>query len=155
MTLSMYRTYRNNVLKHWPYYIAGTLSLLVTTCSEVLIPKFIQWSIDLLTSSKSIPSQFQGGSRQESLDILMFSMLIVLVIGWIGRIGWRQFLARRTHGVGHQLKIEFWEALKHQPLSFLQRYSLGDLMNRATGDWNKSRFIHGRQKRPDQRLAPS
>ena len=143
MSTSMYRAYRSNLFKYWPYYLAGTASLLITTCSEVLIPKFIQWSIDLLTNSEAVPALFQQDGKRETLDVLIASLLLTLTIGWIGRIGWRQLLARQTHSIGHQLKTQFWDALKHQPLSFLQRYSLGDLMNRATGDWNKSRFIHG------------
>ncbi|SMF55647.1 ABC transporter ATP-binding protein [Pseudobacteriovorax antillogorgiicola] len=143
MSLSMYKSYGHNILGHWPLYLAGTLSLLLTTCTEVLIPKFIQWAVDHLTNSQGIPSLFLRETREATLDTMMYAFLIVLCVGWWGRVGWRQLLARRTHDAGHKLKTEFWDSLKHQPLSFTQRYSLGDLMNRATGDWNKSRFIHG------------
>ena len=140
----MYKSYSKNILRYWPFYLAGTVSLLVTTCTEVLIPKFIQWSVDLLTNSaKGIPLVFTKDEPSDSLNFMMLCFLTTLLIGWLGRVGWRQLLARRTHFAGHQLKTEFWDSLKHQPLSFLHRYSLGDLMNRATGDWNKSRFIHG------------
>lgn len=145
MSVGIYRTFASTVKKYWVSYLVGTAALLVTSVTEVLMPKFIQWTVDLLTKKEqaSIPSWFQAGSLETSLDKLVGYFILSLLIGWLGRIGWRQMMARRTHVSGHLIKTRFWNVLKDQPLSFLHRYPLGDLMNRATGDWNKTRFIHG------------
>jgi len=145
MSVGIYRTFASNIMQHWGSYLAGTFALLVTSLTEVLMPKFIQWTVDLLTHKEaaSIPAWFKASSLEVTLDRLVWFFILSLIVGWIGRIGWRQLLARRTHEAGHQLKTRFWGVLKDQPLTFLNRYPLGDLMNRATGDWNKTKFIHG------------
>lgn len=143
---SPYRLFLQNLADHWIAYSLGILSLLVTSISEVFLPKFIQWSIDTATHSakaSQTPALFIKGDRHATLDQLVLALLAILVMGWIGRIAWRQILARQTHLAGHMIKTRIWNVLKDQPLNLLDRYSLGDLMNRATGDWNKTRFIHG------------
>ena len=117
--------------------------MLITSLSEVMLPKFIQWSIELATQRGDVPKFFQRATPHETLDILIFFLLISLTLGWLGRVLWRQILARQSHWAGHRIKTKIWDVLKDQPLSLLDRHSLGDLMNRATGDWNKTRFIHG------------
>jgi ATP-binding cassette subfamily B multidrug efflux pump len=144
--LNPYQLYWENLRKYWPHYPAGLIAMLVTSTSEVLLPKFIRWALDALykpLEQLTIPPFFRGPSSSETLDNLVFSLLIILSLGWLGRIGWRQILARQTHLAGHEIKTRIWSSLKDQPLSLLDKYSLGDLMNRATGDWNKTRFIHG------------
>lgn len=138
-----YRLYLQNLSKHRLYYGLGTFALLLTSITEVLLPKFIQWSIDLLTGKAEVPAYFANADRHQALDKLVGSLLLVLLIGWLGRVGWRQILARQTHIAGHDIKTRLWSVLKDQPISLLERYPLGDLMNRATADWNKTRFIHG------------
>lgn len=138
-----YRLYLQNLCKHRFYYGVGTFALLMTSITEVMLPKFIQWSIDLLTKKAAIPEFFQESDPHRALDRLVGCLVLILVVGWIGRVGWRQILARQTHIAGHDIKTRIWSVLKDQPLSLLERYPLGDLMNRATADWNKTRFIHG------------
>ncbi len=138
-----YRLFLQNVRKHRLYYGIGTLAMLVTSISEVFLPKFIQWSLDLLSGQGTTPEIFGKGDSHQLLNRLVGSLVVILLFGWIGRVGWRQILARQTHIAGHDIKTRIWSVLKDQPLSLLERYPLGDLMNRATADWNKTRFIHG------------
>jgi ATP-binding cassette subfamily B multidrug efflux pump len=130
------RLFLENLQKHRWAYGLGTLAMLITSVSEVFLPKFIQWSIETLTNPTAV-------EPHGTLDRLVLGLVISLVLGWLGRMGWRQILARQTHLAGHEMKTRLWSVLKDQPLSLLDRYSLGDLMNRATADWNKTRFIHG------------
>ena len=142
MTQTVYLRYRRYLGKHWIFYLTGTLTLLLTSATEVLIPKFVQWSVDLLTKGMS-PSFITAEAPASQLSQLMLFFLGTLLLAWLGRVGWRQLLARRTHLAGHEIKTEFWQKIALQPMRFLHRYPLGDLMNRGTGDWNKTRFIHG------------
>ncbi|WP_141736099.1 ABC transporter ATP-binding protein [Oligoflexus tunisiensis] len=130
------RLFLENLRKHRLAYGLGTLAMLITSISEVFLPKFIQWSIEVLTDKSAV-------DPHGTLDRLVLGLVISLTLGWLGRVGWRQILARQTHLAGHEMKTRLWSVLKDQPLSLLDRYSLGDLMNRATADWNKTRFIHG------------
>ncbi len=144
--LSPYRLYWENLKKHSFFYSIGMFAMLVTSLSEVLLPKFIQWALDLLNTSgtkNEIPDFFWSSNSHDSLNRLCACLVAILFLGWIGRVGWRQILARQTHLAGHDIKTRIWSVLKDQPVSLLDRYSLGDLMNRSTADWNKTRFIHG------------
>lgn len=138
--------FRRAIAQHWPIYTLGCFAMLVTSTSEVLVPKFVQWGLDLLTSKGDVnvlPAVFRQATPQDSLTKLVQFLLIVLVCAYLGRMGWRQSFGRRTHDAGYELKNLFWRAMRWQPLRFFHRYPLGDLMNRAIGDWNKVRFIHG------------
>ncbi len=138
-----YRLFLSTLREHWVIYTLGMLSMLITSFSEVMLPKFIQWAVELVTEKKEVPSFFQRSTSHETLDILVIFLLMSLVVGWIGRILWRQILARQSHRAGHRIKTKIWDTLKDQPLNLLDRHSFGDLMNRSTGDWNRTRFIHG------------
>jgi ATP-binding cassette subfamily B multidrug efflux pump len=138
-----YRLFLGTLRKHWLIYSCGMLAMLITSLSEVLLPKFIQWSVEVATKKSSVPKLFERGTAHDTLNVLISFLLVSLTLGWLGRVLWRQILARQSHVAGHAIKTRIWDVLKDQPLSILDRHSLGDLMNRSTGDWNKTRFIHG------------
>lgn len=140
------KLYRESLCRHWLLYGVGTFSLVMTSVTEVLTPKFAQWGIDLLTHPNSaavVPAWFKSPSPHRSLALLVTGLVLTILIGWVGRVIWRQTLARRSHQAGRDLKVGIWESLRHEPLRTFQRYSLGDIMNRATGDLNAGRSIHG------------
>ncbi len=145
MTETAGKLYRTALQTHWISYTTGTLTLLATSGSEVLVPKFIQWSLDTIATGgiASVPKLFIADTPTATLRHLTQTLAMVMLIGLLGRFGWRQLLARRTHVAGRDLKVRMWDVLKEVSLSVHQRYPLGDLMNRATGDWSASRAIHG------------
>ncbi|MBM4252772.1 MAG: ABC transporter ATP-binding protein [Deltaproteobacteria bacterium] len=129
---------------HWVSYLFGTVALFSCSISEVLIPKVVQWALDLIGRKGSgLPLWLRRGSPESELHLLILILLIALIVGLFGRLGWRQLLARQTHVAGRELKVRLWGVLRHVPLGTFHDYSLGDLMNRATGDWNAVRAIHG------------
>ncbi|MBQ47064.1 MAG: hypothetical protein CMP10_06230 [Zetaproteobacteria bacterium] len=144
-TTTAKKEFRITLQKYWLTYTLGIFAMLLTSSAEVAVPRFIQWSLDLFTSPQTakLPDIFRAGSISGTHNNLMIGMLIALIFGWLGRIGWRQVFARRTHDSGYHIKNRIWDSLKDQPRNFFYKYPLGDLMNRAAGDWNKSRFIHG------------
>lgn len=142
--LSAGSLYLDSLRKNRGVYLLGTMTLLITSVTEVLMPKFVQWGIDLISGRvDDLPAMFRAATPVGGLQRISVALGIAIFIGLLGRIGWRQLLARRTHVVGRDLKIRFWEALCWLPVRDIQRWSLGDLMNRATGDWNSTRAIHG------------
>ena len=130
------KIYGQAVKRHWFAYLMGVLAMAVTSLTEVMVPKVIQWSLDVVTAGG-------GEDRVAQLASSVSWLLGSLIAGFVGRIAWRQILARRTHIAGWDLKVRMWDSLRYQPLRILHRYSLGDLMNRATGDWAASRTIFG------------
>ena len=116
-------------------YLAGILTLLVTSLSEVALPKICQLLIDHLID---VTTRNQIGLSPEQLDLasqrlrqLILILVVAMGMGLGGRIGWRQFMARKTHDAGYQLKHRFWDVLRRQPLSLFHRYTLGDLFRSA------------------------
>lgn len=137
MQLTAKKFYQRALTEHWRWYPLGFLSLFVTNATEVLTPKFIQWALDAAAGPGA------ASARIARLDRLALGFAVALGVGALGRVGWRQFLARQTHVAGRDLKLRLWDVLRHLPLWVFHRYPLGDLMSRATGDWNASRQIHG------------
>jgi ATP-binding cassette subfamily B multidrug efflux pump len=140
------RYFLSNLRKHYVAYTGGFLAMLATCFTEVATPKFIQWSIDLLSSPtgmSNIPVFLHGNDQVSSLSNIMMGLATLMIVGAIGRFAWRQFLARQTHRAGFEIKTGLWHVLRFQPLRVFERYPLGDLMNRGIGDWNSARVIHG------------
>lgn len=143
---SFQRVFWKSIFRHWRMYALGCLAMLMTSTAEVLVPKFVQWGIDFLAGNgrmDALPSLFRTQDPRASLNILITTLGMVLVMALIGRWGWRQTFGRRTHDEGQELKVKFWNALRWQPLQYFQDKPIGDLMNRAIGDWNKVRFNYG------------
>lgn len=136
MRVTAGKVYLQAVRKYWLSYVLGVLAMVVTNFSEVIVPKIIQWSLDIVMGGG-------GEDRVMRLKEMALWLLWSLIAGFWGRVAWRQFLGRRTHIAGWDLKVRLWEVLRYQPLRILHRYSLGDIMNRATGDWSASRNIFG------------
>ena len=135
--------FRDSIKEHWLLYLTGTLSLVLTSVTEVAAPKFIQWAVDTLTGANTVPQFLKGTSQVATLNFIVTCLFVTLLLAWFGRFVWRQTLARRSHQAGRDLKVGIWGSLRHQPVRTFQQYSLGDLMNRATGDLNAGRSIHG------------
>ena len=140
---------RQTLRQRWALYGLGALAVFVTSVSEALIPKFTQWSIEVITAAvagtapRPLPGVFAAASPKAILARLAVHLLLLLGVGFLGRFGWRQLLARQTHDAGRSLKLRFWDSLRDLPLPTFKDYPLGELMNRATGDWNAARVIHG------------
>ena len=138
------KLYLGTLRRHWLPYATGIIALFSCSISEVMIPKFVQWALDLIGGRMALlPGWIRAERSVATLNMLILSLLLVLLLGLLGRFGWRQLLARQTHVSGRDLKVHFWQVLRHLPLATFHEYSLGDLMNRATGDWNATRAIHG------------
>jgi ATP-binding cassette, subfamily B, multidrug efflux pump len=134
------------IIRNWQVYLGGCFFVFITNSSEILIPKFVQWSLDFLSFSDKaslVPPIFVAAEKSGTLGNILLGMVGVLFVAYIGRIGWRQTLARASHNAGYELKSKFWDVLRYQNISIFKNYSLGDLMNRAIGDWKNARFIHG------------
>jgi len=128
------------------FYLLGICGLLIINVSEVAAPKIIQWLINLLVSkdNSAVPELLRGASLTASLYLLSFLLLFNFIAGALGAAGWREGLARMTHLAGKENRVGLWQKLKEEHYNrFLQRFTVGDLINRISQDHNFTRFMHG------------
>ncbi|MEY4631919.1 MAG: hypothetical protein RIQ81_2039, partial [Pseudomonadota bacterium] len=125
-------------------YLGGFLSLLVTSITEVLAPKFAQWTLDSLIVAQT---RSNGGGGVEDaktrLGVLAGQFLVLGMIAMAGRAGWRHTLARATHEAGRMLRMDFWDKTSRMALRFFREGSLGDMMSRFSTDINQARMLFG------------
>ena len=91
-----------------------------------------------------MPELLRGASVTASLYLLSFLLLFNFIAGALGAVGWREGLARMTHVAGKESRVSFWRKLKEERYDrFLHRFTVGDLINRISQDYNFTRFMHG------------
>ena len=122
-----------------PVYVIGILSVMMTTLAEVVVPHIVKISIDTLSNITAV-----GVDVAKERFTKFFLILISLyLVQYIGRVGWRVFLAQQAHHVGAKMKSLVWDRSRFLPRSKLERdLRPGDLMNVATGDVNSGRFAY-------------
>jgi ATP-binding cassette subfamily B multidrug efflux pump len=141
MNLPANQFLRRYIMQHKWLYAGGLVSLLLTSVTEVLTPKFAQWTIDSL--SVDVHLKESSGALRDRLIWLALSFFLIGFAGFVGRLGWRQTLARSTHESGRMLRIQFWNQITIMPLQFFREGSLGELMSRFSADINQARMLFG------------
>ncbi|MDE3270146.1 MAG: ABC transporter ATP-binding protein [Pseudomonadota bacterium] len=131
--------------RNWLFYSFGSFGVLLTCLTEVAVPKFIQWMLDLfVVGIAAVPAIFQRPTPAATLHTLAYTLLVLFFVAYFGGVLWREGLARMTHLAGKEVREQVWQALKHVPFfSFMRRYTTGDLVNRVAQDYNYTRFMYG------------
>jgi len=119
--------------RRWTY-LAGVLSLLLTSGAQLLIPQFVRRAVDAL---------MEGGDRVAEVGGILGFMIGIAVLVALGRLGWRYFI----HGSSRRIEAELREKIYHHlldlPASYFDETKTGDLMARATNDLNAIRMAVG------------
>lgn len=132
-------------------YLFGTLFLIGTNLTEVIIPKIIQYLIDIL-NQKAVPPMIEGiapsilpiRSPEEAIYILFYFLVFFYFLQLITRFGWRLTLGKETHIASAWLKSFIWNRTRYFPLlDFQKEMNPGHLMNVATSDIGTARFAYG------------
>lgn len=134
---------REQLLRRKWLYLAGFCSLLLTSVTEVLAPKFAQWAIDALSPVALKSGGASPGDLTEQLSRLAWLFIATGLAGFAGRFGWRQTLARATHESGRMLRTRIWDEISVMPMRFFREGSLGELMSRFSADVNQARMLFG------------
>ena len=115
-------------------YVAGILSLILTSGCQLLIPQFIRQAIDTLTTSN-----FELG---DIFTIILYMLATSVAIA-VGRFGWRYFLGTTARRIETSIRKDMFSHLMTLDSSFYQQNSIGDLMARSTNDMQTIRMASG------------
>ncbi len=122
-----------------PVYIVGILSVMMTTLAEIVVPHIVKESIDTLSGVTTLGTE----AAEERFTRYFLILLSLYLIQYLGRVGWRVYLAQQAHHVGARMKSLIWDRARYLPKSKIERdLRPGDLMNVATGDVNSGRFAY-------------
>lgn len=110
--------------------------MLLCSIADTILPKSLQWIIDLLSD----PAH---ANRQEFVSL--FSLFLsVFLLQVIGQRYWRLTLGQETHRIGATLRSSLWQRARYFSKERLDRdLTTGTLMNVATSDVAGSRLIFG------------
>ncbi len=122
----------------WVYGF-GWFSVLLTTLAEVGVPQIVKRAVDILGDS----SLTSVDVKEEKFIYFLYILVGLFFLQFLGRIGWRIWIAQQAHHVGAKMKSILWDRSRFLSRKKLdQEYRPGDLMNIATGDVNIGRFIY-------------
>lgn len=127
----------------WLFYFYGVSWVVICCVCDVVVPKIIQWTIDLL-AGEPIPAFLSGSSRETSFQRVFGFFLAILLVQLIGRKIWRLTLGQETHRVASYFKGLVWDKSR-----FISRQRLetdlntGTLMNVANSDVGSARMNFG------------
>lgn len=132
--LSEFRSLLPLLRRYRWHYVAGVLSLVVTSGAQLAIPQFIGRAVDILSGSRSAAPE---------IGRLMLFLLLTAVVIAAGRLGWRFFIHGSSRRIEAELRTRLYHHLLELPPSYYQEVKTGDLMARATNDMNAIRMAVG------------
>lgn len=131
--LKEFRTLGPYIRQHWYRYLLGILCLLLVDSAQLLIPQYIQRSIDAVAA---------GQARSAVLAIVVWLLGTAALVA-AGRFLWRFFIHGASRRIERDLRDKLFGRLMTLPMKFFQDNSVGDLMARATNDMQNIRMASG------------
>ena len=125
------RFVKEYVLPLWRWYLAGTLTVLLTNWLSVLVPTLMADALDTMRAG-------QPGAAVDALKIGALGLSII-VVRTLSRV-WFFTPGRLAES---QLRERFFSQLVRLQPSFYARYPTGDLLSRATSDMSFARALAG------------
>src|SRR5687768_17002301 len=94
--------WRKHLLKLKHVYVAGVAALLLTALAEVGIPLLVKRAIDTLS--------LENASEKRGVYVeILWTLVGLLFLQYIGRIVWRVSLAQQAHHTGARMKSLLWD----------------------------------------------
>lgn len=132
LDVSLWKIWWNHLRRLNKIYLIGIFATFLTGIAEVMTPVFMGKTIDqLLHNSKN----------NSSLVNLALIFLGLLVLQYLGRMGWRVTIAQQAHHLGALMKSKLWDRIRYLPEEKITtELRAGEVMNLATADVNLARF---------------
>ena len=122
-------------LKQYRYrYIAGILCLIAVDAGQVIIPRYLQTTIDTIVSGS-----FQLRAILRPLIIMVVLALLISV----GRFFWRYFITIASRRIEAEMRDRLFTHILSMSGGFFRKNTTGDLMARATNDISTIRQATG------------
>ncbi len=124
-------------------YVIGILSLLLAGIMQTLQPRLIGAIIDFFQDPNWHFLNW-GLSRIDIFYLLIGAFLFLHLFLFLGRWGWRRFLARETHYAGVFMRRKVWkqaQLLRQEELN--TKFTPGVIMSLSSSDVSAAKFIFG------------
>ena len=115
-------------------YIAGVISLVISSGGQLVIPQLIRQAIDAISS---------GDFGLRLIGRFMLQLLGLALIIAISRFGWRHFISGAARRIESELRDDLFAHLLRLSRGFYRRVTPGDIMARATNDLQAVRMAAG------------
>jgi ATP-binding cassette subfamily B protein len=132
--LKEYKTLLPYMKKYRWSYVAGLLSLVVTSGGQLFIPQFIRRAVDEVG---------QGEVDLAVIGQIALGMIAVALVIGIGRFGWRYFIHGSSRRIEMELRGRLFDHFMSLSSGFFARNKIGDLMARSTNDMQHIRMASG------------
>ena len=130
--------------RHWLVYLGGALAMLASTGAQALVPRIVQWCVDVVSGGPIPQFLSAAGGAAGAWRSLLLLFVVVLLVEAVGRRYWRLTLGQETHRMAGRLKQGLWDRIRFLPRARLSGdLSPGVLMNVAAGDVGTARLIFG------------
>jgi len=139
-SFSLWKTYlKKNIFT----YLIGAFTVILCDVMQVFVGRNLGWLVDFF-ANKEIPSFLDQGSRKETFVFLFVLMVISRILLFLGRVGWRFFMARHSHKAQAALRLKVWEHARFFSRdSMVDKFSKGNLINISTSDIHSAKFLYG------------
>jgi ATP-binding cassette subfamily B multidrug efflux pump len=129
-----FRTLGVHVREYRRAYIVGLLFLILTDAGQIVIPRLMGRSVDLISAGR-------GAARE--VGVLMLAVVLLAVLVAVGRYGWRNYIIGSARRIEADLRVRLYDKMLTLSGSFYSRHKVGDLMARATNDLHSVRMATG------------
>ncbi|MDR1127290.1 MAG: ABC transporter ATP-binding protein/permease [Treponema sp.] len=116
-------------------YFWGFIFLIMVDAAQVIIPFFLQKSIDAI--------YYSSVTGWTSLLPLVGGMVLMMTVISCGRFLWRYFIHGSARRIEAEMRDDFFAHILTLSYDFFQKNKIGDLMARATNDMNTIRTAIG------------
>jgi len=130
--LKEFRTLKPYLISYRWLYIRGLSFLVLTDAGQILIPRLMGKSVDLIANGN------KSGIGKLTLTIVVLAILIA-----VGRYGWRSYILGAARRIENDLRICLYDKLLLLSEAFYKKRKVGDLMARATNDVRSIRMATG------------
>lgn len=130
--LKEFRTLKPYLISYRWLYIRGLSFLVLTDAGQILIPRLMGKSVDLIANGN------KSGIGKLTLTIVVLAILIA-----VGRYGWRSYILGAARRIENDLRICLYDKLLLLSETFYKKRKVGDLMARATNDVRSIRMATG------------
>lgn len=131
------------VTGRWQIYVIGVVAAFIGKCAEALIPKAIQWSIELLQGSSHI-SFLENIPQKDAFHSVTLIVGIAIFISFLSKKIIRHTTEHESAVAGTTLRSALWRRIRRAPLpSFDHELTPGRVLNVASSDSDIARMILG------------